>query len=188
MKNAFPEGKGAMAAIIGLEDKTVESICKKVQGDCEIANYNSPGQLVISGEREAVLEACQLAEIEGALKTVELKVSGPFHSSLMKSAEKKLAEELALLEFKRPVYPVVSNVTAGFTREPDQIKRHLIDQLSGSVRWVESMNLLISENVDIFVEVGPGKVLRGLMKRINKSVKTYNVEDLKSLQSLLEKI
>lgn len=188
MNNAFPEGKGAMAAVLGLEDKVVETICKENKGVCEIANYNSPGQVVISGEKEAVLYACHQAEKEGALKTVELKVSGPFHSSLMNSAEKSLSAELAALEFKKPVCPIVANVTADFTTKSDQIKRLLLEQLSSSVRWVESMNLLISENVDIFVEVGPGKVLKGLMRRINRSVNTYNVEDLKSLKKLLEKL
>jgi len=188
MNNAFSEGRGAMAAVIGLGDKMVETICKKTQGVCEIANYNSPGQVVISGEKDAVLKACQLAGKEGALKTVVLKVSGPFHSSLMKGAEKRLAKELDALKFLKPVIPVVANVTADFIVDPNHIKGLLLEQLSRSVRWVESMNLLISENVDIFVEVGPGKVLKGLMRRINRSVNTYNVEDLKSLKKLLEKL
>lgn len=188
MNNVFYEGRGAMAAVIGLGDKMVETICKKTQGVCEIANYNSPGQVVISGEKDAVLKACQLAGKEGALKTVVLKVSGPFHSSLMKGAEKRLAKELDALKFLKPVIPVVANVTADFIVDPNHIKGLLLEQLSRSVRWVESMNLLISENVDIFVEVGPGKVLKGLMRRINRSVNTYNVEDLKSLKKLLEKL
>lgn len=188
MNKAFPEGRGIMAAIIGLEDKKILSICENVEGICEIANFNSPGQVVISGERDAVLKACQLAKKEDALKIIELKVSGPFHSSLMKKAENMFAVKLNNLEFKKPIFPFVANVTADFVDEPYQIKETLLKQLSKSVRWVESMNLLISENIDTFIEVGPGRVLKGLMRRINRSVNTYNVEDLKSLNNLLDKL
>lgn len=188
MNNAVSTGKGAMAALIGLEDEKVLLICQKVDGICEIANYNSPGQIVISGEKEAVKQACSLAEEAGAKKAVELAVSGPFHSSLMKSAEREFAIEIDKVEFNKPKYPVVVNVTADFVEETTDIKNLLLRQLSASVRWVESMKRIISQDIDTFIELGPGRVLKGLMRRIDRSANAYNVEDLKSLEKSLKKI
>lgn len=185
MNRAVPDNQGSMAAIIGLEDKIVQEICQEVNGICEIANYNSPGQIVISGEREAVEAACQLAEDKGARRTVVLKVSGPFHSSLMKRAAEDFANIIGEIEFKKPAFPVVSNVTADFVEEPEEIKGLLIKQISNSVRWVESIKLIQAQGVNTFIEAGPGKVLRGLLRRIDSSLTTYNIDDPKTMQDFL---
>ena len=185
MNRAVPDNQGSMAAIIGLEDKIVQEICQEVNGICEIANYNSPGQIVISGEREAVEVACQLAEDKGARRTVGLKVSGPFHSSLMKRAAEDFANIIGEIEFKKPAFPVVSNVTADFVEEPEEIKGLLIKQISSSVRWVESIKLIQAQGVNTFIEAGPGKVLRGLLRRIDSSLTTYNIDDPKTMQDFL---
>ena len=185
MNRAVPDNQGSMAAIIGLEDKIVQEICQEVNGICEIANYNSPGQIVISGEREAVEAACQLAEDKGARRTVGLKVSGPFHSSLMKRAAEDFANIIGEIEFKKPAFPVVSNVTANFVEEPEEIKGLLIKQISSSVRWVESIKLIQAQGVNTFIEAGPGKVLRGLLRRIDSSLTTYNIDDPKTMQDFL---
>lgn len=185
MNRAVPDNQGSMAAIIGLEDKIVQEICQEVNGICEIANYNSPGQIVISGEREAVEAACQLAEDKGARRTVVLKVSGPFHSSLMKRAAEDFANIIGEIEFKKPAFPVVSNVTADFVEEPEEIKGLLIKQISNSVRWVESIKLIQAQGVNTFIEAGPGKVLRGLMRRIDSSLTTYNIDDPETMQDFL---
>ena len=188
MNKAVPDNQGSMAAIIGLEDRVIEEICRNVKGICEIANYNSPEQIVISGEREAVLAACQLAEEKGARKTVVLKVSGPFHSSLMEKAAKEFAGILDKIQFNKPEIPIVSNVTADFAVEPEEIKELLIKQLSSSVRWVESINFIRDEGINTYIEVGPGKVLRGLLRRIDSSLITYNIEDLKTSQDFIQKL
>lgn len=185
MNRAVPDNQGSMAAIIGLEDKIVQEICQEVNGICEIANYNSPGQIVISGEREAVEAACQLAEDKGARRTVGLKVSGPFHSSLMKRAAEDFANIIGEIEFKKPAFPVVSNVTADFVEEPEEIKGLLIKQISNSVRWVESIKLIQAQGVNTFIEAGPGKVLRGLLRRIDSSLTTYNIDDPETMQDFL---
>ena len=187
MNRAVPDNQGSMAAIIGLEDKIVQEICQEVNGICEIANYNSPGQIVISGEREAVEAACQLAEDKGARRTVVLKVSGPFHSSLMKRAAEDFANIIGEIEFKKPAFPVVSNVTADFVEEPEEIKGLLIKQICSSVRWVESIKLIQAQGVNTFIEAGPGKVLRGLLRRIDSSLTTYNIDDPKTMQDFLNK-
>lgn len=188
MNQAIPDGQGAMSAVIGLDDEKLLSICQEVDGICEIANYNSPGQLVISGEKKAVFEAGQLAKQSAAKKVVNLDVSGPFHSSLMKVAEQQFTDIINKVDISSPKYPFVANVSADFVEDPAKIIELLIKQLSGSVRWVESINLMISKGIDTFIEVGPGRVLKGLMRRIDRSVNAYNVEDLKSLDKLLNKL
>lgn len=188
MNKIVPDGKGAMAAIIGLEDEKVLLIIQKVDGICEVANYNSPGQVVISGEKDAIQQASKLAEENGAGKVIQLDVSGPFHSSLMKAAEDEFREVINEVQFNKPIYPVVSNVTADIVKDPNEIKDLLVKQLSGSVRWVESINLMIDKGIDTFIEVGPGRVLKGLMRRIDRSVDAYNIEDMKSLEKLMKKL
>lgn len=185
MNKAVPENQGSMAAIIGLEDMVVEELCQKASGICEIANYNSPGQIVISGERDVVLEVCQMAKEKGARKTVQLKVSGPFHSSLMETVAKDFRQAINDVKFNKPEIPIVSNVTADFMEDPEEIKNLLIRQLSNSVRWVDSIKLLRDQGIDRFIEVGPGKVLKGLLRRIDSSLVTYNIEDIKTLQDFL---
>jgi len=185
MNNALPAGKGGMAAIIKLKPEKIEEICQKVDGICEIANYNSPLQIVISGEKDAIKEAVKLAKDAGALKAIELDVSGPFHSSLMKDARDKLAAEINNLKLNKPNIPIVTNVSADFADDLDEIKEQLLAQLTNSVRWEESMKTMIDAGIDVFIEVGPGTILKGLMKRIDRSAKVYNVSDKDSLEKTI---
>lgn len=188
MNNALPAGQGTMAAVIGLDNEQILSLCQKVNGICEVANFNSPQQIVISGEVAAVKEAIDLADREKAKKVVQLDVSGPFHSSLMMPAREKLKKEIDKLDFNEPQIPIIANVTADYVTTSEEIRQALIEQLTKSVRWVDSIKLMISNGVDTFIEVGPGRVLKGLMRRIDKSVKAFNVEDKRSLEKLLLKI
>ena len=188
MNNALPAGKGGMAAIIKLDPEKIEEICQKVDGICEIANYNSPLQIVISGEKDAIKEAVELAKDAGALKAVKLDVSGPFHSSLMKDARDKLAAEINNLKLYEPNMPVVTNVSADFAEDLSEIKEQLLAQLTNSVRWEKSMKTMIDAGIDVFVEVGPGKILKGLMKRIDRSTEVYNVYDKESFEKTLTEL
>jgi [acyl-carrier-protein] S-malonyltransferase len=185
MQEAVPVGTGAMAAVIGGNLEAIERICAEARGDqvCSIANINAPNQVVIAGNTEAVDRAVEL--LSGvARKVVKLKVSAPFHCALMKPAQDRLARDLAELSFNQPAMPVVTNVDARATTAPDELRDALVRQVSAPVLWVESMQLLMSHGVDTFVEVGPGKVLSGLMRQINRDVKMLNVEDAASLQQL----
>ena len=188
MDEALPAGLGSMAAIIKLDQEKIAEICDKVDGVCEIANYNSPSQIVISGEKEAIGEAVELAKEAGALKAVELDVSGPFHSTLMEPAREKLSEEINKVDLTDPSVPVVANASASKQDTADSIKENLLAQLTSSVRWIESMELMIDNGIDTFIEVGPGRVLKGLMRRIDRSVNVYNVQDVKSLNKTLDKL
>lgn len=188
MNKALPAGKGGMAAIIKLNTEKIEEICQKVDGICEIANYNSPNQIVISGEKNAIKQAVKLAKEAGALKAIELDVSGPFHSSLMKDAKDKLAAEINNLKLSNPNMPVITNVSADFSEELSEIKEQLLAQLTNSIRWEESMKTMIEAGIEVFVEVGPGKILKGLMKRIDRSAEIYNVYDKDSLEKTLAEL
>lgn len=184
MQEAVPVGTGAMAAVIGGELSDVERICAEAGGDqvCSVANFNSPGQAVIAGSTEAVDRAIEL--LQGVAKRViKLKVSAPFHCVLMKPAQDRLAQDLERLEFNQPAMPVVTNVDARPMTAPQELRDALVRQVSSPVRWVESMQLLIGEGVDTFVEAGPGKVLSGLMRQTSRDVKTLNVEDAASLEA-----
>ncbi len=168
-----------MAAVIGGELSDVERICAEAREDqvCSVANFNSPNQAVIAGNTEAVDRAVEL--LSGVAKRViKLKVSAPFHCALMKPAQDRLAQDLERLEFNNPAMPVVTNVDARPTTAPQELRDALVRQVSAPVRWVESMQLLIGEGVDTFVEAGPGKVLSGLMRQTSRDVKTLNVEDV----------
>jgi len=184
MQEAVPVGTGAMAAVLGGELDAIQRICEEVSHGqvCSVANLNSPGQVVIAGNTEAVDRA-----VEGlsgvAKRVVKLKVSAPFHCALMKPAQDRLAADLERLEFKEPAMPVVTNVDARATTAPGELRDALVRQVSAPVRWVESMQLLIEQSVGTFVEAGPGKVLSGLMRQINRDVKTLNVEDAASLEA-----
>ena len=188
MNQALPPGQGTMAAIIGLSVEAILEICREVSGICEVANYNSPQQIVISGEVAAVRSAVKLALAAKAKRAIELEVSGPFHSSLMKPAEDSLAEELAKVDFKKPEIAFLANVTAGIEDSPEQIRELLIQQLTSSVRWEETINTMVENGVEYFIEVGPGKVLKSLLRRINRSLAAEHVEDLNGLERLLEKM
>jgi [acyl-carrier-protein] S-malonyltransferase len=163
--------QGTMAAIIGLPVSIIENIIKKTKGIVVIANFNSPLQTVISGEVGVVEKACLEAKERKARMVIPLKVSGAFHSPLMEPVCKEIKEILETIEFKKPRVPVVLNVTARHTTSPREIKDALIKQITHPVRWVESVNNMIKSGVDTFIEIGPGKVLTGLIKRIDKKVK-----------------
>ena len=182
MQEAVPVGTGAMAAVIGGELSDIERICDEARLDqvCSIANFNSPNQAVIAGNTEAVDRAVEL--LNGVAKRViKLKVSAPFHCALMKPAQDRLAVDLEQLTFDEPVIPVVTNVDARPTTAPPELRDALVRQVSAPVRWLESMQSLMQQGVDTFVEAGPGKVLSGLTRQTNRDVKTLNVEDAASL-------
>src|SRR4030043_795634 len=167
MQEAVPEGTGLMAAILGLERNKVEGVCKSLKsGYVSPANYNCPGQIVISGERVAVEEAINLCKEAGAKRAVPLAVSAPSHCRLMENASKRLAGLLDTIELRDPVIPVVNNADAGFLNKAEDIKLSLIRQLSNPLLWEDSIQAIKDSGVDTFIEVGPGKVLSGLIKRI----------------------
>jgi [acyl-carrier-protein] S-malonyltransferase len=189
MQEAVPEGEGLMAAILGLERNKIDEICLSLQsGYASPANYNSPGQIVIAGEKEAVEEAMRLAKENGAKRAIPLAVSVPSHCTLMAEATQRLAKLLDGIEFKSPQISLVNNADAMFLSDKDSIKNSLIRQLSNPLLWEDSVRSIADSGIDIFVEVGPGKVLSGLIKRIEPSVKVLNVEDVKSLENTLSSI
>ena len=190
MQEAVPPGEGAMAAILGLAPAEVLEICKKA-ADNEVvspANLNSPEQTVISGSAAAVKRAVEIASQNGAKRAVILPVSAPFHCALMAPAQKRLEPDLRAAKFNDLRFPLVTNVDAEAITSGDEAREALIRQVTSPVRWLDSMHELIESGVNIFVEVGPGKVLSGLMRQIDRSVRCYNVEDQASLQATLEKI
>jgi len=188
MQEAVPVGVGTMAAILGMSPENVAAVCADAaQGEvCESANINSPEQIVISGNTAAVERAAKLADERGAKRAKLLPVSAPFHCSLMKPAQDRLAADLQALQFQNPHVPVVCNVDAAAVSDGSRSRDALIRQVTGSVKWDQSMRLLISQGVQTFVEVGPGKVLCGLMRQIDRSKACVNVSDEASLQKTLE--
>jgi len=189
MQEAVPEGAGLMAAILGLERDKVDGICKSLKsGYASPANYNCPGQIVISGEKVAVEEAISLCKEAGAKRAVPLAVSVPSHCRLMENASKRLAELLDSIELKDPVIPVVNNADARFFTRAEDIKLSLIRQLSNPLLWEDSVKVIKDSGVETFIEVGPGKVLSGLIKRIVPEAKVLNVEDVKSLEKTLSSL
>jgi len=188
MQEAVPVGTGSMAAILGMDLDAVAGVCgDSAQGEvCEPANINSPEQIVISGHAAAVERAVKLADERGAKRAKVLPVSAPFHCSLMKPAQDRLSADLDALQFSAPKFPVVCNVYARPVEDAESAREALVRQVTGSVRWSESMQWLIQRGVQTFVEVGPGKVLCGLMRQIDRSKKCLNVEDEASLQKTLE--
>lgn len=186
MQQAVPVGTGAMAAVIGGELSAIENACREAAGDqiCSVANSNSPSQVVIAGNTEAVDRAIEL--LKGVAKRViKLNVSAPFHCALMRPAQEKLGGHLARLTFNAPAMPVVTNVDARVTTAEDKLCDALLRQVSAPVRWLESMQLLINERVETFIEIGPGKVLSGLMRQTNRDIKCLNVEDAASLEATI---
>ncbi len=170
MQDACDAHPSSMAAILGLPDEKVEEICKETEGIVVPANYNCPGQLVISGETAAVETACAAMKEAGAKRALILPVNGAFHSPLMQPAKDRLAEAIKATVFRKPSMPVYQNFTATAVTEPDDIKKNLIDQLTGAVRWTQSVRNMIKDGADQFVEVGPGKTLQGLIRKIDSSV------------------
>lgn len=176
MQKACELQPGTMAAVLGLEDTVVEDICKKIDGIVTPANYNCPGQLVISGELSAVEKACEAMKNAGAKRALILPVGGAFHSVLMKPAEEELAKAIENTHFNKPICPIYQNVTTTAVNNPDEIKRNLINQLTAPVKWTQSVQQMIQDGASEFIEVGPGKVLQGLVKKINKEAIVSSAE------------
>lgn len=187
MQEAVPPGGGAMAAVLGIKESKLMEVIKQSSdlGVVEVVNFNCPGQLVIAGEIKALDKAIKLAKEVGAKRAIKLAVSGPFHSSLMRSAGEKLGRELDTVTITDPKLKIVANISADYVNSASEIKNSLIRQIYGPVRWEETINKMIDDGVSIFVEVGPGKVLSGLIKKINRKVKIYNVGDQASLEKAL---
>ena len=187
MAKASEERPGAMAAIIGLDERKVEEACREgsKEGIVVPANFNSPEQIVISGERKAVERAVEAAKRLGAKRCVMLRVSGAFHSPLMRSAQEGLEAELDGMGFKPPEVKLVQNVTGDFESDPDRIKENLIRQLTSPVRWTDSVERMIEEGAEVFVEVGPGRVLSGLISRISPRVKTISVQEAGDVEEVV---
>lgn len=185
MQEAVPTGIGAMAAILALDAEVIEHVLSTMK-DVWIANYNCPGQIVISGKKEAVEEACMKLKEAGAKRTVLLNVSGPFHSKMLEGAGEKLGTVLDAIEIRKPVIPYVANVTAEYVTEADVIKPLLMKQVSSSVRWQQSVETMIRDGVDTFVEIGPGKTLSGFIKKISREVKILNVGTLEDIEKTVE--
>jgi len=190
MQEAVPVGTGAMAAIVGMSLEAVGAVCgDAARGEvCEPANINSPDQVVISGHARAVERGVQLAQERGARRAVMLPVSAPFHCSLMKPAEERLGADLERLLFSRPRFPVIANVDATPVEDAARAREALLRQVTGAVKWSQSIAWLVSGGVERFIEVGPGKVLCGLMRQINRSKKCWNVEDEASLGKTLASV
>jgi [acyl-carrier-protein] S-malonyltransferase len=186
MQSAVPEGRGLMAAVLGLEREVIINICNAVKsGYAAPANYNCPGQIVIAGERAAVEEAIKLADEAGARRAVPLAVSAPSHCRLMEPASVKLSALLDSIELHPPLIPVVNNADAAFLNSVDSVKDSLVRQLNNPLLWEDSVRIMVENGINTFIEVGPRAVLTGLIKRIDKNVKLFNVEDTKGLEATL---
>jgi [acyl-carrier-protein] S-malonyltransferase len=186
MQEAVPTG-GAMAAVLGLDVAAIEAACAQTEGIVSVANYNCPGQTVITGEEAAVAAAGEKCKEAGAKRVVALKVSGPFHSQMLAGAGEKLAEELQNVTIQDFSIPYVANVTADYVTDPDEVKDLLRRQVSSSVRWQQSVERMIADGVEEFVEIGPGRTLTGFMKKINKEVKISNIDKMEDFLNYLNK-
>lgn len=188
MSNEVPNGEGSMAAILGLDVETIERICKEVEDETNMcvqpANYNCPGQIVISGKKEAVLAACDKLKEAGAKRALELNVSGPFHSALLKGAGDKLGVELKNVTVNPMTIPYVCNAKAEIVTDVAQTKELLEKQVYSPVRWQQTMELMIANGVSTFIEIGPGKTLSGFLKKIDKTVTVINIEKIEDLEKL----
>jgi len=188
MQEAVPAGVGTMAAVMGLDRDKVNEACEygKEVGIVEVANYNCPSQIVIAGEIEAVKAACNKAKELGAKRTMLLSVSAPFHTSMLKEAGERLYKELENIELKDMKVPVMTNVTGNYIESKEAIKELLRKQVMSSVLWEDIIENMIKDGINIFVEIGPGKALSGFIKKIDKSVKIFNIEDMSSLNTVVE--
>ena len=189
MQNAYPSG-GGMTAVLGMDGDKVAAICEKTAHESgrivSVANYNCPGQIVITGEKSAVDMAAKELTEEGAKRCIPLKVSGPFHSLLLKEASAELARELESAKTKDPVIPYVTNVTAEYVTGSDGIKDLLVRQIISPVRWQQSIELMVSDGVDNFIEIGPGKTLTGFMKKIAPGVRSYHIGSIEEMEDYPE--
>ncbi len=187
MQEAYPTG-GAMTAVLGLDGSKVAEICSRTEGIVSVANYNCPGQLVITGEEKAVAEAAKALTEAGAKRCVSLKVSGPFHSALLQGAGEKLGKELEGISLRNPSIPYISNVDALLVTSAAPVKELLTKQVSHPVCWQQTMEKMLQRGVDTFVEIGPGKTLSGFLKRIDKSARCMRVEKIEDLEKVLEEL
>ena len=189
MQEEVPAGVGAMAAIMGLDAAEIETAIAGID-EVQVANYNCPGQIVISGKKEAVEEGAEKCKEAGAKRAVMLNVSGPFHSDLLKGAGTKLEKVLDEIEIKKPKFPYVANVTGGFVTEQAEIEPLLVKQVSSSVRWQQSVETMVDDGVDTFIEIGPGRTLAGFNKKIGKAIgkelTTYSVGTIADMETVLE--
>jgi [acyl-carrier-protein] S-malonyltransferase len=188
MEEAVPGGQGAMAAVLGAEREALAVLCQNVSeesGVVELANVNCPGQIVVSGSQEGVNGVVQRVKEAGGKRAIPLEVSGPFHSSMMRAAADRLAEELQKVTFNTPNVPVIVNVTASPVTDPEEIRELLVRQVYSPVLWQDSIEWLIADGVDTFVEIGSGSVLAGLIRKIDKTVKVININTLESVQTVL---
>lgn len=185
MQEAYPTG-GAMTAVLGMEAEKIEKICEQTAGIVSIANYNCPGQIVITGEQKAVENTKEALIEAGARRVLPLKVSGPFHCELLREAGEKLGEELKRVEILPFSTPYVTNVTAEYVTKPQQVKGLLSRQVYSPVRWQQCVEKMIEEGVDTFIEIGPGKTLTGFLKKINRNVKALHIETVEDLEKVRE--
>lgn len=187
MEQAVPGGEGAMAAVLGLSADQVEHVLNERE-DVFVANYNCPGQIVITGEADAVAATSEALKEAGAKRCVPLKVSGPFHSALLKTAGEQLAEELKSVKLSTPWIPYVSNVTADYVTDASQVAELLKQQVSSPVHFTQSVERMIADGVDTFIEIGPGKTLSSFVRKIDRNVKVYNIEKPEDLDRVMEEL
>lgn len=187
MQEAYPQG-GAMTAVLGLEPDKVKEICAQTEGIVSVANDNCPGQIVISGEAAAVEAAAEQAKQAGAKRCIPLKVSGPFHSALLAGAGEKLRTELDAMKIQTPAIPYLSNVTAEPVTDSEGIRELLVKQVSHPVRFRESVERMLADGVDTFIEIGPGKTLSGFVRKINKDVTVYHIEKPADMEQVMEEL
>lgn len=187
MQEAVPAGQGAMAAILAMAAGAIEEVIADI-ADVQIANYNCPGQIVISGRKEAVETACEKLKASGAKRTILLNVSGPFHSAMLAGAGEKLAKFLENVAVNTPVIPYVANVTAAYVTDREKVKPLLAKQVSSAVKWQQSVETMLAGGVDTFIEIGPGKTLSGFIKKIDRTVKILNVEKLEDVNKIMEEV
>ena len=183
MQQAVPAGIGGMAAVLGMEAAAIEAVLEEIE-DVQIANYNCPGQIVISGKKEAVELAGEKLKGAGAKRVIPLNVSGPFHSRMLAEAGRELGKALEQVEIYPLKIPYVANVTAEYVTDEKEIKGLLERQVSSSVRWQQSVEAMVAAGVDTFVEIGPGKTLSGFMRKINRNVRTVNIETVEDLEKI----
>jgi [acyl-carrier-protein] S-malonyltransferase len=187
MQEAVPEG-GGMAAVLGLDNEVIEKICRETEGNVSVANYNCPGQIVITGEQQAVADASEAMKQAGAKRVVPLNVSGPFHSSMLIPAGEKLEKVLESVELKNFKIPYVCNLMADYVTDTREIKFLLKMQISSPVKWQQSVEKMLEQGVDTFVEIGPGKTLSSFIRKINKDVKVLHVDQYEDLQKCVEEL
>ncbi len=190
MAQAVPPGEGTMAAVLGLPEENIDALCKEASKVAlvEPANYNCPGQIVVSGKTEGIKEIIRIAKDFGAKRAIELAVSGPFHSSLLEDASLKLLKSMEKVTFYDPKVKIIANVSAQEVKTKEEIKKALFTQVNNSVKWEQSVRYMISQGVDIFIELGSGKVLSGLVRKISNDVKTFNVENLESMEKTISEL